>query len=88
MLAAARLGRELGVTEEGVSEALREACERAGLDTDWRRGLLGALPFISRDKKSDGRGIDLVLLREIGQPVRRMTGVDKICGLLERAAPE
>ena len=88
MLAAAWLGHELDVTEAGVLETLHDACGRAGLDTDWRRGLSCALPFIARDKKSDGRGIDLVLLKKLGQPVRRMTEVSLIFGLLKSAASE
>ena len=71
MLAAARLGRELGITEEGVYERLEEACLAAGLSTDWKGLVPEALGLLSMDKKSDGTLIDFVLLERIGVPIRK-----------------
>ena len=70
MLAAARLGEHVGVTEKGVYEAILAACEKAGLDTDWRPVLDNALPYLIKDKKSDGETIETVLLTRLGNPVR------------------
>lgn len=70
MLAAIRLGERLGVTETGVYTAVENACGRAGLDTRWERALGEAYPYLIKDKKSDGRTIDAVLLKRLGEPVR------------------
>ena len=70
MLAAARLGERVGVTEKGVYEAILAACEKAGLDTDWRPALDNALPYLIKDKKSDGETIETVLLTRLGNPER------------------
>ena len=70
MLAAIRLGERLGVTETGVYSAVENACGRAGLDTRWEHALGEAYPYLIKDKKSDGRTIDAVLLKRLGEPVR------------------
>ena len=70
MLAAIRLGERLGVTRPGTYTAVYEACEACGLDTDWESGSRAALELISKDKKSDGNRIDMVLLERPGRPVR------------------
>ena len=70
MLAAVRLGERVGVTEKGVYEALAAACENAGLDTRWGAALDNALPYLIKDKKSDGETIETVLLKRLGEPVR------------------
>jgi 3-dehydroquinate synthase len=71
MLTAARLGTDLGVTEEGVYETLEDACRAAGLSTEWRGLVSGALGLLSMDKKSDGASLDFVLLEKLGVPIRK-----------------
>lgn len=70
MLMAVKVGERLGVTGAGVYESIEKACAAAGLDTDWKCFKEAALPFVSRDKKSDGDSIDFVLLAALGKPVR------------------
>ena len=71
MLAAVRMGERLGVTCAGVFDALLSACEKAGLDTDFKPRLCPALPYLRRDKKSDGANLDFILLEQLGRPVRK-----------------
>ncbi len=78
MLAAIRLGERMNVTERGVYDPVEAACVRAGLDTDWESRLEKAARFIERDKKSDGRRIDFVLLEKLGKPVRKSVGTDEV----------
>lgn len=70
MLAAARLGERIGVTEPGVYDAVLNACDSAGLDTGWENALADAYPYLIKDKKSDGKKIDAVLLKRLGEPLR------------------
>ncbi|MBO4849083.1 MAG: 3-dehydroquinate synthase [Clostridia bacterium] len=71
MLAVTRLGERIGVTEAGSYGAILSACERAGLDSAWEGGLPAALPYIRRDKKSDGCSVDAVLIERPGAPIRK-----------------
>ena len=70
MLAAIRLGERLGVTRPGTFEAIKDACERSGLDTEWESRIKDAISLIGMDKKSDGKKIDTVLLERPGRPIR------------------
>lgn len=85
MLAAVRLGERLGVTCAGVYGALLSACEKAGLDTDFEAHICPVLPFLSRDKKSDGRAIDFVLLEGLGRAVRKKLPLEEAERLLSAA---
>lgn len=82
MLAAVRLGERLGVTSEGVYEPIEAACERAGLETHPEGLIKEALPLLALDKKSDGKRIDFVLIRELGKPERMKLSPDEIAGLM------
>ena len=53
-----------------VLPAIRQACIACGLETDFAPLAPSALPLLVRDKKADGKGLELVLLEKLGKPVR------------------
>jgi 3-dehydroquinate synthase len=65
MRLAARVGEALGVTEAGTEERLSRLLSRYGLDV--REGADGLLSIMKRDKKAAGSGVNLVLLKNIGE---------------------
>ena len=82
MLAAARLGERLSVTDTAVFSAIKEACERTGLDTDHAAFVKDALPLLSRDKKSDGSRVTFVLLKSLGEPLLARLDIKDIPSIL------
>lgn len=70
MLAVAALGERLGITDGSVLPAIRQACIACGLETDFAPLAPSALPLLVRDKKADGKGLELILLEKLGKPVR------------------
>lgn len=78
MLAMIRAGEKLGITEPGVYGAIEEACLNAGLDTGYEAHIEDALPLLGRDKKSDGRRIEAVMLKRLGEPVRKKLGLGEL----------
>jgi 3-dehydroquinate synthase len=80
MVLAARMGEWMGITEPGTSDALRDALTLHGLETDYpgKDGdLAGLLPSLGMDKKNDGGGVRMIMLRRIGDAfVRRVDFAD------------
>jgi 3-dehydroquinate synthase len=68
MLAAARIGERLSITDPSVFPALERAMNAAGLDTDRWNIAAEAAPLISRDKKADGQSVTFVILKSLGEP--------------------
>ncbi|MDR1797757.1 MAG: 3-dehydroquinate synthase [Clostridiales Family XIII bacterium] len=66
MRLAAALGERLGVTEKGTAARLGEVLDACGLKA--RESAEGLLPYMRGDKKSSADGVDLVLLKRIGEP--------------------
>lgn len=68
MVAAARLSELRNLCESGVSKRLQETLESLGLDTRWPTEISPreAVECMSLDKKARHRGLNLVLLRKLG----------------------
>jgi 3-dehydroquinate synthetase len=66
MIAEARIGEALGVTERGTAERLREALSGLGLDSAPRVDPDRIVRHLSADKKSRSGRARYVLLRGLG----------------------
>jgi 3-dehydroquinate synthetase len=70
MIAAAEVGQAMGVTPPGLLDRQRRLMERFGLPVRIRGvDIEAVLKAISFDKKTSGKSVRWVLLRDIGQPV-------------------
>jgi 3-dehydroquinate synthase len=65
MRIAARVGEMLGVTEAGTEERISRLLSRYDLDV--RENTDGLISIMKRDKKAAGAGVNLVLLKNIGE---------------------
>jgi 3-dehydroquinate synthase/3-phosphoshikimate 1-carboxyvinyltransferase len=85
MVMAARFGESAGDTAPGTAEALIRLMEIYGID--WRCQYDPALltPLMAGDKKSDGGGVTLILLRGIGEPFRRRLPLGEIAARIPPA---
>lgn len=84
MLAASRLSEILGYCKGRVYDKIFQACVSVGMDVDWQTSLSEALKLISRDKKSDGRHIDMVLLTDVAKPIRVPVSVEAVLAAMEK----
>jgi 3-dehydroquinate synthase len=66
MVIAARLGERLALTQPGAADALRRLLVRHGLEPDYPEAPGVLVPAMESDKKSDGGGVRIVFLRQIG----------------------
>ncbi|MDR0445724.1 MAG: 3-dehydroquinate synthase [Oscillospiraceae bacterium] len=73
MRLALETGERLGVTPPGVRREIMSVISKAGLDTELDFPATELIPHMSGDKKRDGDGVTLVLLRDIGDVVLRET---------------
>ena len=70
MIAAAEIGQAIGVTPPGLADRQKTLLERFGLPVHIRGVAIEAvLKAVSLDKKSSGRSVRWVLLRDVGRPV-------------------
>jgi len=66
MLLAARFGERLGVTEKGTAARIRDVLAGQGLLIE--ESSAGLLDYMKLDKKTAAGGVNLVLLKRIGEP--------------------
>jgi 3-dehydroquinate synthase len=78
MVLAASMGENMGLTEPGTADALRHLLRRHGLETEYPGDLKELLPTLSMDKKSVDGGVQLILLRRIGEAFSRWTPLSEI----------
>jgi 3-dehydroquinate synthase len=71
MSMAAAVGEKLGVTERGTAERVDALLSRLGLSFGERAD--GLIPYMKNDKKSFADGVNLVLLRRVGEAMTRKT---------------
>lgn len=71
MVLAAEAGEAMGFTEPGTVNALRRALTAQGLETEYPGDLMSLFPLLSADKKSAGGGVQMVLLRRVGEAFTR-----------------
>jgi 3-dehydroquinate synthase len=86
MVLAADLGERTGVSEPGVGDALRRVLSLYGLETRCPCDPSELLPILTTDKKSDGGGVQMVLLRKIGSAFTRRTTFSELEKLLGKEA--
>ncbi|MDR1135340.1 MAG: 3-dehydroquinate synthase [Clostridiales Family XIII bacterium] len=67
MVLAAETGEKLGLTETGAAQELREVLAVHGLAADSAYSSKEILPQMALDKKTKGDGVQLILLRRIGE---------------------
>lgn len=67
MVIAARLGESLALTQPGTADALRRLLARHRLEPDYPEAPGVLVPAMESDKKSGGRGVRIVFLRQIGE---------------------
>ncbi|MCR5611733.1 MAG: 3-dehydroquinate synthase [Clostridiales bacterium] len=78
MLSMIRLGEKLSLTGSETFGAVRSALLRAGLDAGFEPYASDAFLYLSRDKKSDGKRIDAVLLRRPGEAFLKKLTLDEL----------
>ena len=83
MVLAARLGEALGVTAPGCADALRETLARWKLPTNCPYSLSQMMPHVALDKKRRAGGVDMVLLKNLGEATTMSLPLDNIKNLLE-----
>ena len=71
MVLAARAGEAMGLTEPGTVNALCRVLTTQGLKTEYPGDLMSLFPLLSADKKSAGDGVQMVLLRRVGEAFTR-----------------
>jgi 3-dehydroquinate synthase len=76
MRLAARVGEALDVTEAGTEERLSRLLSSYGLDV--REGTDGLLSIMKRDKKAAGAGVNLVLLKDVGEATAEYVEYDAL----------
>jgi 3-dehydroquinate synthase len=86
MTLAADAGERMGLTAPGTAEVLRRILSSYGLKTEYPGDIGDLLPALAADKKSVGGGIQMVLLRSIGEAFIRRTSFPEISAALERGA--
>jgi 3-dehydroquinate synthase len=67
MVMASDLGERAGLTAPGVGGAIRKVLAANGMDADYPGDLAELQPFITADKKSLGDGVQMVMLRRVGE---------------------
>ena len=85
MVAEARLGERLGLTQPGTAEAIRHSLDAAGLPTTYDRWQEQAIFEAMRlDKKNEGTGLAFSLVTELGR-CKLVTGISEadVRGFLE-----
>ncbi|MDR1977286.1 MAG: 3-dehydroquinate synthase [Synergistaceae bacterium] len=83
MVLAASLGEEMRFTEPGVADALRRLMARHGIETEYPESVAELTPTLSMDKKSLGDGVQLILLRRVGEATARRSSLSEIGAALE-----
>ena len=85
MYIAAGLGERLGVTPSGVHVEIERALKSFGLDVSVETE--GLTEIIRRDKKSDSKGVNLILLNRIGEAAIHEVSFSDLEGLVSAIAP-
>lgn len=75
---------QAGLTREGFTAELKELLESVGLPTDSAVPLEALEPWLSRDKKRTGKGIELALVSSPGQSFLHEVRQDKLLDFLKR----
>lgn len=83
MVAAARWGEGLGVTEAGTADRIEGLLARYGLPTRYAGQSEAVLQAMKLDKKASGSGVTVVLLERIGACVLRPVPGPELTGLVE-----
>jgi 3-dehydroquinate synthase len=86
MVLAATLGEDMGLTARGVAKALRRMLSLYALNMNYPGDLAELTPLLTMDKKSLGGGVQMVLLRQIGEAFVRRTAFSEIADLLKDRA--
>ncbi|MDR3206774.1 MAG: 3-dehydroquinate synthase [Oscillospiraceae bacterium] len=84
MVLAAEAGALLGVTPPGCAAALGEILQANGLESIYPLRPSTLLPVMRLDKKNDGGGLRLVLLRDIGSAFVYPIAEEALTAVLER----
>jgi 3-dehydroquinate synthase len=82
MVLAASMGEKMGLTEPGAADALRRSLRRHGLETEYPGDLEELTPLLSMDKKNVDGGVQLILLRRVGEAFARWTPLSEIAALI------
>lgn len=69
MVIVSAVGEQVGLTEAGTRARIEKALIQNGFEVSLPCSPLELLPLLSHDKKSDGGGLNLVLLKKIGEAV-------------------
>ncbi|MDR0596358.1 MAG: 3-dehydroquinate synthase [Clostridiales Family XIII bacterium] len=77
---AAGVGERLGVTERGTAERIYALLDGAGLG--FREGAADLIPYMKSDKKALSGGVNLILLRRVGEAVIHKIDWDELEKLL------
>lgn len=87
MVLAARMGEKLGFTSPGCTDALRQTLARWDLPTESPYPPDALMPHVALDKKRRAGGVDMVLLRDIGQAQVVCLPLADVEKLLKEVAP-
>lgn len=83
MVLAAKFGEAVGFTPPGSADRIAALAREYGLPVSCPYSPGALLEWMARDKKSAADGIDLVLLRDIGDAAIRRSGLEEIRAFLE-----
>lgn len=87
MVLAARMGEKLGFTPAGCADALCQTLARWDLPTESPYPPEALMPHVTLDKKRRGDGVDMVMLRDIGQAEVVCLALADVEKLLREVAP-
>jgi 3-dehydroquinate synthase len=78
MVMIAKAGEKNGVTEDGTADRIIKLCQKYNLPTSTDPGVSEIAQAARNDKKSEGGGINLVLLAKIGESFTRKIEFEKL----------
>lgn len=88
MVMAASVGERMGVTALGSAERIRLLLQGLGLETACPYTTAELLPPMRSDKKGIGDGVNLVLLKKIGEALTVTVGFEELGELMREAEHE
>ncbi|MCL2339615.1 MAG: 3-dehydroquinate synthase [Actinomycetia bacterium] len=88
MVIAARIGESLGLTAAGTVQALRELLTQQRIDYQSPYPLTSLLPLVAADKKNLSGGLQMVLLRQIGEAFTQQLTLNELADVVVQLAAE